>query len=324
MNKRVLITGASGFVGYHLIQAAVAQNFEVYAAVRRSSKVDHLKSLPVQFTYPELASVKELENDFIANKYNYIVHAAGTTKARTKEEYDTVNAGYTKNLAEAVQRSGLELEKFVLVSSLAAVGPQSGINEDKIKPSPVTSYGKSKLKAEEYLSAFDLPTIVIRPTAVYGPRERDILIMLKAISQGFELYIGNGSQQLSFIHVTDLASVIVKLLESPFVKKTYNLTDGDAYDRYALGNITKNVLGKRTVRMHLPVGVVKMLAGILETMYGLGGKIPALNREKVNELTANWNYDNAEIKKDIGFNPIYKLENGLKQTLLWYQKHNWI
>jgi nucleoside-diphosphate-sugar epimerase len=324
MSKRVLITGASGFLGYHLIQAALEHNFEVFAAVRQSSKIDHLKTSQVTFTYPDLSSPTQLEENFRTNKYDYIIHAAGSTKARRKEEYEMINAQYAKNVAMAAQESGLELRKFILVSSLAALGPQSG-KKIEIKPNPVTSYGISKLKAEQYLAEFNLPLIVIRPTAVYGPREQDIFIILKAISRGLELYIGNSSQQLSFIHVTDLANVTIKLLESSLVQKTYNLTDGDSYDRYALGNIAKQVLGKRTLKIHLPFGMIKIVAGLLETLYSWNGKTPALNREKLMELTAaNWYYDIAELKNDIGFKPTYKLENGLKQTLQWYQKHNWI
>lgn len=325
MKKKVLITGASGFVGYHLIQAALERDLEVYAAVRTGSKIDHLKSLPVIFTFPNLGNPIELENDFKEKQYDYIIHAAGTTKANRKEDYDVVNAGYTRNLAQAVVNSGIRLQKFLFISSLAAIGPTLGTHEKEQLPNPVSSYGKSKLLAESYLADFDLPSLILRPTAVYGPRERDILLMFKLISQGLEFYIGRKDQQLSFIHVTDLANVTIDLLKSLHVKKTYNLTDGNAYDRYALGNITKEVLGKKTLKLHVPLSLMKLTAGMLEMVYGINGKIPTVNKEKLKELTAaSWLYNTEDIKRDIDFSPTYDLHRGLKQTLQWYQKHKWI
>lgn len=325
MKKKILITGASGFVGYHLIQAALERDLEVYAAVRKGSKIDHLKSLPVIYTFLDLGNPIELEKNFKEQQYDYIIHAAGTTKARRKEEYEAVNADYTRNLAQATRNSGIQLQKFLFISSLAAIGPMGGEQDEKQLPNPVTAYGKSKLLAESYLAEFDIPSVIVRPTAVYGPRERDILVMFKLISQGLEFYVGRKDQQLSFIHVTDLANVTIALLESPHVNKTYNLTDGTAYDRYALGNITKEVLGKKTLKLHVPLGVMKMTAGFLEMIYGLNGKIPTINKEKLKELTAaNWHYSIEALKKDVGFNPIYDLQHGLKETLQWYQKHKWI
>ena len=323
--KRVLITGASGFVGYHLIDAAVKQGYEVFAAVRRASKVDHLKSLPISFTFLNFENVTSLEKEIKEKKYNYIIHAAGITKAGNKEKYETVNAVYTFNLASAVKKSGVELQKFVFVSSLSAIGPKTTGIDSELKPTPVTAYGESKLLAEHHLSAFDLPILTIRPTAVYGPRERDIFLMLKAISQGYEVYIGKNPQHLTFIHAADLAEVAIRLLQSPFIHKTYNLTDGFSYDRYALSNIAKEVLEKKTLKVHLPVGVVKIVAGFLEGMSLINGKTPALNRDKLKELTAdNWHYEIEEIKRDIGFSPSFNLKEGLRQTLQWYQKNKWI
>ncbi len=325
MKKKVLITGASGFVGYHLIQAALARDLEVYAAVRTSSKIDHLKSLPVILTFPDLGNPIELEKDFKEKQYDYIIHAAGSTKAKRKEEYKAVNAEYTRNLAQATQNSGIQLQKFLFISSLAAIGPLTNAQDEKHLPNPVTTYGKSKLLAESYLAEYDLPSVIVRPTAVYGPRERDILVMFKLISKGLEFYIGRKDQQLSFIHVTDLANVTIALMESSHVNKTYNLTDGIAYDRYALGNITKEVLGKKTLKLHVPLNLMKMTVGFLEVIYALNGKIPTINKEKLKELTASsWHYSIEELKKDIGFNPIYDLHHGLKETLQWYQRHKWI
>lgn len=324
MKKKVLITGASGFVGYHLVQEALNRGLDVVAAVRPSSKVAHLQSLPIAFTTLDFGNVPELARDIKEKSYQYVIHAAGVTKAGSKAEYEKVNAMYTRNLAMAVKESGVALEKFVLISSLAALGPVKE-GEQILHPNPLTAYGQSKLLAERYLVEVDIPQIVLRPTAVYGPRERDIFIMLKAINRGFEFYIGRFEQQLSFIHVSDLSAIAVKALSSALSKKSYILTDGKSYDRYTLGNIAREVLKKKTIKLHLPIGVTRMTVAAVEILYSLAGKTPTINREKLNELTAaNWYYDIEEVKRDLGFDPQFNLKEGMQQTLQWYKQQHWI
>lgn len=328
MNGRVLITGASGFVGYHLIEEALGKGLEVYAAVRPSSKVDHLRDLPVKFTQPDFANLKSLRADLEMHQYDYIVHAAGITKALHRKEYDLVNAEYTRNLGQAICETQLPLKKFVFISSLAAVGPSANghpiTEHDPARP--VTPYGKSKLLAELYLSTlYALPIIILRPTAVYGPRDRDLFIMLKAISQGFEPYIGRKEQLLSFIYVKDLATATLDALGSTITRKAYNVSDGVPYNRYALADISKAILHKRTLRVHLPGGLVRVMALAQETMGRLRGQMPALNMDKLPELMAtNWSCSIDHIREDLGFSPRYTFERGLTETIQWYKDQQWL
>ena len=327
MKERILITGASGFVGYHLIEAALHQNLEVFAAVRRSSQIEHLKHLDIQYTTPDFASVEALKKDIEEKKYSYIIHAAGSTKAPDKAAYTLVNTTYAVNLASAATGTGVK--KFVFISSLAALGPapdnHSIITESQL-PKPVTNYGRSKLVAETHLKVFEmsgLPLVTLRPTAVYGPRDKDIFIILKTFTKGFEPYIGNNPQQLSFVYVTDLARAAVQLALSNAVG-SYNISDGNAYDRYALANITKKLLQQKTLKLHLPVLLVKGIASLLET-FSRKGSTPALNREKLAELTAaNWNCSIEKLRNAIGYKPQYDLEKGLTEALEWYKKEKWL
>src|ERR1700761_1372859 len=188
MKERVLITGASGFVGFHLIEEALKNNLEVFAAVRKSSKVDHLKDLDITLTYPDFTDIPSLTKNITENKYDYIIHAAGVTTARSPKEYDDINAGYTYNLATAAVESGILLKKFVLIGSLAAIGPLNSLKgqiTENTTPAPVTAYGRSKLLAEEKLRSIpDLNYTILRPTGVYGPRDKDIFILFKQVSRG--------------------------------------------------------------------------------------------------------------------------------------------
>ena len=329
MKKRVLITGASGFVGYHLITAALDSDLEVFAAVRPSSNVTHLKDLDINYTNLDFSNQEQLTKEITDKKYSYIIHASGITKAKTKTEYDTVNAGYTKNLALAAVASGISIEKFVFVSSLAAMGPLkdlSGTIQDNSPAQPVTNYGASKLLGEQYLKEIKgLPLIVIRPTAVYGPREKDIYILLQTINKGLEPYIGSFDQQISFIYVKDLAKIIVDSLFSSVTNKQYNVSDGGVYNRYALAEGVKKAMHKKTFKFHLPVFVVAALASLMEMLYKSSDSSPALNKEKMNELTAiNWACSIDNVKRDLGFNPRYNLESGLAETINWYKINKWL
>lgn len=329
MKKRILITGASGFVGYHLITAALASDLEVFAAVRPSSDIEHLKEFDIKYTHPDFSSIEALKKELEEKKYSYIVHAAGVTSAKTQKEYNIVNADYTRNLALATVTARIKLEKFVFVSSLAALGPLadlSGQIEDYSPGHPVTNYGASKLLAEKYLSEInDLPLLVIRPTAVYGPREKDIYILLQTINKGFEPHIGSFKQQISFIYVKDLARIIIDSLFSDIRNRQYNISDGNVYDRYALAKGVKKALNKKTWKFHLPVFAVSGLAVLMELIYRNSTAAPTLNKDKMNELTAvNWACSIEGAKKDIGFKPAYNLERGLVETISWYKTNKWL
>ena len=327
MRERVLITGASGFVGYHLIEEALKNNLQVFAAVRKSSRVDHLKDFDITYTYPDFNNATALLDEFNNNKYHYVIHAAGLTRAKDQDAYNAVNVKYTVNLAKAAATSRF-CKKMVFISSLAALGPLhtlTGIINDDSKPQPVTSYGKSKLIAEDSLKGISgLNCTILRPTGVYGPRDKDIFIALKQFARGLEPYIGKAPQKLSFIYVKDLAAASVKALYTG-KNKAYNLSDGNFYDRYQLADITKHILHSKTLKFHLPVNFVKIMATVSEIIGSLRGQTPVLNREKLHELMgANWNCNIDEAKHDMGFYPRYDLEAGLNETIRWYKDHQWL
>jgi nucleoside-diphosphate-sugar epimerase len=326
MRPRVLITGASGFVGYHLISAAIDAGMEVHAAVRATSKISQLQHFNLRYVIPDYTDQDSLCELLERYQYNYIIHAAGITRARTLEEFNTVNAEYTRNLAMAARKADIPLEKFVFISSLAAVGP---IPYDAVWPipdgaaaNPVTKYGMSKLNAEEYLyDMVNLPWVVLRPTAVYGPHERDLFVLFKTFKRGMDIHVGRSPQKLSFVYVKDLAKVAILALTAPTIHTGYNVSDGHSYDRYALGNISKRVLGVHMLRIHVPTPLIRLIA-IAAEKFSRG--MPLLNKERLLELNArNWNCNIEQIKRDLGFNPVYNLERGMEETLNWYTKHKW-
>jgi nucleoside-diphosphate-sugar epimerase len=327
MKERVLITGASGFIGYHLVEEALNNNLEVYAAVRKSSQIDHLKQFDIKYLYLNFNNEASLLKELNANKINYVIHAAGLTRALNQQTYYKVNVAYTVNLARAAAASHI-CKQFVFISSLAAVGPLnslSGIITGTTTPKPITAYGKSKLAAEDNLRALHtLNCTILRPTGVYGPGDKDIFIALQQFAKGIEPYIGRAPQKLSFIYVKDLATAAVKALFS-HKNRTYNLSDGNFYDRYELADITKDILRIKTYKVHLAVSFVKLMASIAEIIGSLRGKAPVLSTEKLKELTAtNWFCTIEDAKHDLGFYPQYDLQAGLNETLSWYKANKWL
>ncbi|WP_153797986.1 NAD-dependent epimerase/dehydratase family protein [Foetidibacter luteolus] len=328
MKQKILITGASGFVGFHLVNEALARRLDVYAAVRKSSDIKHLQHLPITYTYPDFGNIASLQKELEEKQYDYIIHAAGTTKAKSEADYTAINADYTYNLFKAAECCSPFIKKIVFLSSLASIGPlqqPDSLITESTPPRPVTAYGRSKLLAEQQVAQLNIPLNVLRPTAVYGPRDKDIFILFKALSRGLEPYIGRVQQQLSFIYVKDLAVLALNAIFAPAVHQTYNVTDGNSYSRYDLANLTKPLLYKKTLRFHLPLGVVRVLALALEKTYVLLNKTPALNREKLSELTAvNWCCNIEKAQNELGFTPAYNLEKGLAETMSWYKQEKWL
>lgn len=331
MSNRILITGASGFIGYHLIEAAQKQGLEVHAAVRRSSNVSHLSLLNPVFVYPELSEKNALKDLLEEGDYAYILHAAGATRAKNSQAYNAINADCTRLLAEAALEAAIPLKRFLFMSSLAALGPVPYADEHPITestpPMPITSYGKSKLLAEKYLEELkELPLTIVRPTAVYGPREKDLFILFKTLNKGLDAYIGTAPQRLSFVYVKDLAEVTISaLLKGQNEHKVYNISDGFAYERYALADSFKMVTGKNPRRIHLPVGVLKLAANLMELGAVFSSAAPVVNREKVKELTApNWYCSIEAAQKELDYRPGYPLTAGIAETWQWYTSNRWL
>lgn len=327
--KKILITGASGFIGSALIEEGLKRGYEMVAGIRSTSSRKYLADERIKFFELDFTDQKKLEQQLIKHgRFDYIIHNAGITRAKKIQDYFTVNAQYTKHLADALISSNNVPDKFIYMSSLAAVGP--GTTQEPIShtdvPRPVTSYGKSKLESENYLRSLkDFPYIIIRPTAVYGPRDKDIYILLKMLNSNFEAYIGFGKQVLSFVFVKDLAHAIFLTLESPHKQKEYFVSDGLIYDSRTFNSIAKKYLKKKTISITIPTAVLQPIAYTAEAIAALFGNIAVLSRERVKEFGArNWSVDTNPLQTETGFKAEHDLESGLKETIAWYKAHGWL
>lgn len=327
--QKVLITGASGFIGGFLAEEMLRRGLDTYAAVRASSNTKDLKKMGVKILIWDFENSSQMSSILAHHQFDYIIHNAGITKSKSKEEFFKVNADYVKNLAEAIRNSGRLPKKLLFVSSLASYGPadfqEAGeVNESSV-PHPVTIYGESKLKAENYLMATELPYIIIRPTAVFGPKDKDFLTVFSMINNGFELMAGLAPQLLSFIYIKDLVRLIGDALTSDICRKAYFISDGKVYHAAYFNQLVKQNLKRKTIKLKLPMPLVWLVAHISGFVSNFTGKYPPLNPEKFNEIKArNWACDISPLIKDFNFKPEYDLESGIEETIGWYKSEKWL
>ena len=331
---RILITGASGFIGGYLVAQALQAGHDVTAAVRPSSDLSRLNDAGLNLLHLSLGDVAAMTNQLqTAGRFDWVIHNAGVTKALSRDHYREGNTENTRRLTMALQEAGLLPDKFLFVSSLAALGTAPA-GSDMIRanqtPIPLTPYGESKLETERYLESLspEFPWVVVQPTAVYGPWERDILTVIKMAKMGLEMTIGRQSQRLSFIHGSDVAQAIFQILdaEGAVNHRKYILSDGNAYTTEVLSAAVREALGgKKTLKIRLPLGLVKQVAGISETIGRWQNKPSPLSRDKIPELAAeNWHCDATLLFETIQFKPEFDLYSGMKNTVDWYKQAGWL
>ncbi len=328
MSKKILITGASGFVGGFLVQEALDRGYEVHAGVRRTSNRDNLQDARIRFLVMDLNDVSSLKADLKRERYDYIIQNAGLTKSESEEKLNNVNAHGLNQLVETLIESQVIPSRFISISSLAAIGPgdftENNIVDNDTTPQPVTMYGRSKLLGERLLKKHrEFPYIIIRPTAVYGPGELDLLTVYKMLNSRLEMYIGKDKQELTFVYVKDLAAVIMDVLVSGKIHSEYFVTDDNVYTSEEFNAIVKSELKKSTLKLRLPLSLIKIIAVFSEKISSLSGRYPALNLDKVNELKCkSWKCSINELKKDTDYIPQYDLKTGMAETIKWYKERN--
>jgi nucleoside-diphosphate-sugar epimerase len=325
---KALVTGASGFIGSHLVELLLQKNYSVRCLLRRTSSMSWLKGLPIEIMYGDVFEEAGLAD--AVRDVDVIYHSAGLTKAKTKEEYFRANAGGTRKLLEAARRFAPGLRRFVLISSQTAAGPSSSKTPitENVPSHPITTYGRSKQKAEEICLEFasHFPVTITRPPAVYGPRDKDIFEFFKTMSKGLQPVVGFGEKYISLIHVTDLVRGIVMAGESErSAGETYFISSKDVYGWKQIGGITRRVLGRGALTLRIPEAGVYVIAAFAE-FFGLFSPKPVLiNFEKARDMVQDyWTCDASKARRDFGFEQEISLESGIQQTVAWYKEKGWL
>ncbi len=334
---KILITGANGFIGSFVVEEALNRGFEVWAAMRSSSSKDNLKGLNPNFIDLPYADKEKLKALFLQQKesigkWDYVVHTMGLTKCKQKTDFDVVNFQYTQNLVNALIETEMVPDHFVYMSSLSAFGDGDKVTLKEIKlddtPTPNTYYGKSKLKSENFLRSLDeekFPYTILRPTGVYGPKEKDYFVMLQTLSNHLNPGIGYDPQYITFIYVKDLVKTIFLAIEKKAFGKAYFVADGDVWTSDDYAALCKRLLGVKALTLKIPEFLAKGVCYAFDKVGGWMGVTPTLNIDKYNILVAkNWKCDIEPLKNDLGFKADYPLERGMKECIDWYRKEGWL
>jgi nucleoside-diphosphate-sugar epimerase len=325
---KVFITGATGFVGSFLSESLIQAKHEVRCLVRKESNLRWIADLDVDCYYGSLFDLDSLVRGM--DGCDVVFHVAGVTKARTEDEYFRSNYEGTKNVIDAALKHKKKISRFIQVSSQTAVGPSPTIIPiDESHPAnPLTYYGKSKWAAEEYVRSLfgKIPITIVRPPAVYGPRDTDILEFFRTVKFGLIPQLGGTEKYLSLIHVKDLARGIMMAGEhDKSVGETYFITSPEPYSWEEISHITLNILQKRGYKVPVPVALMKAVAIVSEGLASLTKKPALVNRQKVIDMEQDfWTCSPDKAKKELGFEAEIGLENGIRETLIWYKEQKWL
>ncbi len=325
---KVFLTGATGFVGSHLAELLVSKGHQVRALLRTTSNLRWIADLSLDTFYAKLEDANALAKGL--QDVDVVIHCAALTKALKNEDYYRVNFEGTKNLVDVIVERQLPVKRLVLVSSQAAAGPSQSLEPvtEEDTPRPVSEYGKSKLLAENYLKekAAKLEYTIVRPSAVYGPRDTDVLQFFQSVKRGIIPKWQNREKFVSFVYVRDLVEGILVAAEHPkAANQTYFITDPKPYTWDELARITLEFFNSKAVHVPIPLSAVKVIAGVSEFWSKITKKPSIINRQKVAELIPDfWICSPQKMKHQLGFETKTDIETGVKQTLEWYVEQNWI
>ena len=329
---KILITGASGFIGSFIVEEALKRGLDTWAAVRGSSSKAYLQDERINLIALNLSLREELIEQLRPHQFDYVVHAAGVTKCIDKRDFRRINTEGTKNLVLAFQQLKMPVKRFVYLSSLSVFGaireqqPYEEIRETDT-PQPNTEYGRSKLEAEQWLDTLkDFPYVILRPTGVYGPRERDYFLMAKSIKGHSDFAVGYKRQDITFVYVSDVVQAVFLAIEKGQTGRKYFLSDGEVYQSTTFSDLIHEELGRPWwIRITAPVWVLRIVTFFGEHIGRMTGKISALNNDKYNILRQrNWRCDIQPAIDELGYQPQVKLKEGVRRSIKWYKEQGWL
>ena len=326
---RVLVTGASGFLGSHIAEELARQEHTVRVLVRRTSDRSFLRGFETEEALGDVTQPESLPAAVAG--VDAVVHAAGLVKARSAAEFQAVNAGGTANLLSALNDAA-GLRRFVLISSLSAHGPSPDGRPRRLDEpaAPVSDYGRSKLMAEEFVRSWageERPATIIRPPAIYGPRDRAMLPLFRMVRRRFAPLLGDGTNAISCIYAEDAAraAALAATAGGDAPSATYFLDDGSVYTWRELLAAIEQAVGRKALRLPSPHWAFATAAFLSESYGRLLRRAVSFNRDKYTEMRQRyWVCSHEEIARDLGWKPQVTLSEGAALTAAWYRREGWL
>lgn len=325
---RALVTGATGFIGSHLVERLLAEGLEVVCLARATSSRRWLADLPVTVRVAPLEDADALAE--AVGDADVIFHSAGLTRARREADYLAVNADGTRRLLEAALKARPAPRRVVYVSSLSAAGPAPSDEppDEDAPPRPLPGYGASKLAAERVVTGFAdrLNVTVVRPPAVYGPRDTNFLPVFRMARRlGIAPILGRADNQLTFVYVADLVEgVALAGLRDAAVGRTYYLGAG-THSLEEFAEALSAALGKPLRRVRVPAWLARLAGEWGELKWTLTGRAQIISRRKVRDaLQPRWTCSWSRAAEELGYLPRVDLFEGLCRTARWYEAAGWL
>jgi len=310
------------------VEALLQRGVHVRCLVKPTSHLTWLKGLPVEIIYGDCQEKDTLGPG--VQDVDLVFHLAGATRAIDTQTYGAVNALGTENLVQACLEHNTRLQKFIYLSSQAAAGPgpNGGKKKESDHCSPVSPYGMSKRRGEELAlaQAHALPLLILRPAAVYGPRDQAFLFLFQCLAKRIKPHISGGVQHLSLCSVQDLVGAI--LLAASTRTQTgeiFFVSDGQDYRVEEINDIFAQAMGVTAFRLRLSPPVLFGIAAVAEYCSKVSGKPALISRGRAEEMIQpNWLCDITKAKTLLGFEPQISLARGAKLTFDWYRKEHWL
>lgn len=327
----LLVVGAGGFIGGFIATEGLRRGYDVTVGVRESTSRRYLTDERLSFAVLDYDNPDALADALLkaapeSGAWDYVIYNLGATKCANFADFNRINFGYLRTFCEVLADKGMMPRRLLFMSSLSALGNPGDRSYEPIDAStparPNTRYGLSKIKAETYLESHpDIPWTIFRPTGVYGPHERDYLMMIKSIDRRFDFSVGFRKQLLTFIYVDDLVGAMFDALSSDAtLHRKYIISEPRAYTQAEFRSIVAKALGKKwVVPVKLPMWAVYVASAVAEKIGAIRLKPSTLNRDKFKIMKQrNWNCSVDDAVRDFGFTVRYPLERGIAETVAAY------
>lgn len=326
--KRLLVVGAGGFIGGFIAAEGVKRGMHVTAAVRETTSRRYLTEPGIDFLVLDYDDPRAMKEAIAREeRWDYIIYNLGATKCANYLDFKRINFEYLRSFTQVLKETGHVPDRLLYMSSLSALGKgdEKGYTplDSNMKPAPDTRYGQSKIMAEQWLEHMcGIPYIIFRPTGVYGPHEKDYLMMIQSIDRHFDFGVGFKTQMLTFIYVDDLVEAMFKALESGVENKKYIISEKRAYTQKEFREIVAQELGgKWVIPVKLPMWMVWVASAVAEKIGKWRLKPSTLNRDKFKIMKQrNWKADVSDAVRDFGFDPKVNLREGIQRTVAEYRK----